>query len=131
MATATNKIPQGSDKDIRITVKDSATQAPVDLATLDEITCIIYYQQNSNDHPLQTYDLNDTSKEPLVIVDAPNGIFKILLQSKTTKEAQIGDIFAEVKTETDDVNFDDDTKHDVVRDILVAQIVRALTQELP
>ncbi len=127
MATATDKTKQGADREFEFEVVDDATEAPINLSTLEGIFVHLIYE---NLRILQKYSLvSKADFETLTIVDGPNGILSVKLQSKTTQNADLGDIFVEIKTEDDNGDFDDSTKHDLTDDALVTQIVRSVSRD--
>jgi len=121
------QIIQGADREITFTVTDSADVA-IDLTTLAGYIVILYYK---DDVEIQRYSRE--AKEgfkSLVQTDAANGIFDIKFQSEDTSKLRIGEeVFAEVKVETADVTYDDNTKHDPDTGILIAEVVKSQTEQ--
>jgi hypothetical protein len=110
---------KGEDKAINITLKDNGVA--IDLNTAyNGIACWLYYY---NGNVLQKYSKNVLSGfGTLTVTDSTAGIFQVKLQSADTSAAKFGVIYAEVKTQTADNNYDSSTYHTIVRDIEIGEI---------
>lgn len=121
-----NKFVQGGDYTLQITATDEAGVV-IDLTTLAGYIFIIFYSDNT---VLQQYsEQTKAGFKPLIRHDETNGIFRVLLQSADTKIARVEEIFGEVKLETVDVNFDDNTKHDPETGISLGNIVKSQSEQ--
>lgn len=117
---------QGGDYAFNITVKDSA-DVVIDLTTLAGYICVVYY---ANGDLLQKYsEQTKAGFKALTETDGANGIFQIKLQSIDTKNARLEEIFAEVKIETVDANYDSSTLHNPDTGISLGTIVKGITKD--
>jgi len=119
-------IIQGGDYTIVITLTNSAGVA-VDLTTLAGYICILFFEDGT---VLQQYSEQTLAGFKSLEETTPaSGIFTIRLQSADTKGAQLGDLFAEIKTATADGNYTGN-RHDVDTKITVGTVVDGQSKDV-
>ena len=119
------EILRASDNTINITLKDAVTKVALDLTNFPGM---VLYVLDHLGNVLQKYRLvAKAGYDPLTIVDAVNGKFKFLFQSKDNINAPLGDLTIEVKTQEADADFAGAQKHTPQRKFL-ARLVASKTQ---
>jgi len=124
----TDLIIQGGDYELDFVISDDAGTA-IDLTTLAGYIVILYLKDKNNTVLQQYSRQTKPGFKSLTETDATNGKFQVKLQSADTKTGREEIIFAEVKIETADVTFDDNTLHNPDTGIVVATLVQSQTEQ--
>ncbi len=121
---------RGTDKTHQFQYLDADGVTPIDLAALDGFIFFLYYnKKNFLVRYATSVILQGEGFKPIVINDAVNGLFSVKLQSAVSKNAKLGFLFPEIKTEVEDVTFDNSTFHDgTADDEAVIELVDSLSK---
>lgn len=119
-------IIKGVDKEIEFTILDS-NSAPINPSTVIGIVVVIYYDENND---LVKYSKNSKVGYENIITgyDDSNGKIKILLESATTKDAKRGLIYAEVKLQTTNAAYVNNTYNEAATGIEIGRLIEGLTK---
>lgn len=119
----------GEDIEIQFTVSDGNGAVP--LSGYDGIICIFYFASSKTVLGKYSKDvLAGYNSADFVVVDSPNGIFKIRIQSDVTRQAtQFGAVHAEIKVQTQNNDYDNNTYHTLVRNIRCFELEDALSKQ--
>lgn len=126
---AREPIYKGDDKVIRVTMTDSDGLTPIDLADLEGYIAILYYRVGN-------LVIKKWSKNPLTgysgitEVTPASGIFDVYLEAVDTKGLNEGDVDLEVKIQTENSAFDNDTFHTIARGVVVGAIKEAISKNV-
>lgn len=120
-------IYKGDDKTIRLSITENGVA--YDLTAVQGYIIYLYYAKGNK--ILKKYSKNviegfDTLSE----VDAAGGVVDIYLQKADTKEAAIGDIDLEVKIQTENLEFDENTFHTITREVEVLTIKESVSKNV-
>lgn len=93
----------GEDKRIRIDLKDRDGKV-IPISNLTGILVYLVYKETGN--VLQKYSLNSKQDfEDIEVIDDPNGIIEVHLQSSTTSTGSEGSVYYELKISETDNDF--------------------------
>lgn len=120
------RIIKGVDKEIEFTITDSAGVA-IDPSSLIGIVIILYYNENN---VLRKYSKNVKTGYGDVITgyDDVNGKVKVRLESSSTVNAKVNVLYAEIKLQTTNNDYENNTFNDVVNGILVGAVVDGVSK---
>lgn len=118
---------RGEDLPVTLTITDGSN--PVDLATLEGYIAIFYFAESGK--VLDKFSKNTIAGYGDVEeTDAPNGEFECKIQSAVTAAAEEGTVLVEVKTQTNDVEYTDNSFNTVVRDLEVCELCDAKSKDV-
>lgn len=121
-----SKIPQGSDAKININLTKSGVAYDISAAT-----GLIVFIRGSNGAIINRYSNKSiTDYDILTVESAAQGQISVLLQSNETKSAPAGPIYAEVKIEFANSDYDNNTFHAVKGEFAIAEIEAGITKDV-
>lgn len=127
MREIVNPIYQGADQDITLVTKDSDGSL-YDFSGADRLVVVVYYQGNE---VLQKYSMNASAGwKTLDVTNAADGELSFKLQTSDTKNAKAGKIYAEIRAQFPDVDYDDNYFDLLGRDIYLGEIVESASGNL-
>lgn len=122
-----NPIRQGADQDITLLVKDS-TGAVYDMSSAAKLVVILYYLGGTI---LAQYSMNsDVDWKDLDVTDFDIGKLYLKLETSETEDANPGKIFAEIRMQTADVDYEDGYFDLIGNGIYVGEIVEAVSANI-
>lgn len=121
-------IIKGVDKEIEFTILDSADN-PINIAGLLGAVVILYYNETKK---LVKYSINSKIGFEDIITgyDDVNGKLKVLLQSEITKNAEVGKIYAELKIQTTNASYENNTFNSAVKGLFIGLITDGTTKNI-
>ena len=119
-----NPIYQGADQDITLQVKD-ATGANYDLSAAVKMAVFIYYLGGSI---FAKYSMNAGSGyKDLDITDADDGKLYLKIESGETKTASAGKLYAEIRAQFSNVDYDDGAFDLIGGRIYIGEIIESVS----
>lgn len=117
------KLLTGTDWPVEVFLRDTNGQAVNPNTELTGLLIYLYYEDGDI---LNRYSLNSkTGFDPITVVDASNGQVLVKAQSALTQKAKQKRVYAEVKTEADNSNYQNNTFYEGVRDLLIGKVEKA------